>query len=670
VNITLLKSPRRPDHLRERPLFGVTDKAYGSKQILVFHIVALLAFGFLLWGYWDLQIVNEGYYQELARDNKVKNLPIPAVRGRIVDREGRLIVDSLMSFKAVLTPEYFKPEHLPAIVEGLGLDAEELKRKLARIDKLPRYQPIVIKQGLSPADLAFIDAHKQQELLPELDIVNAQGRAYPKGTFMAHVLGYVGEISERELDMNEFAGNGPGDVVGKIGLEKHYNDWMQGKDGFRRVLINNRGRELAVLDSQPAKPGNLLQLTIDLELQAVAELALEGKRGALVALDPRTGEVLAMASRPAFDLNKFANGISAADWKEIQDNVEKPMFHRAIQAALAPGSTIKPLLALAALEEGAIGPGFTTTCRGSYQVAERTFHCHARSGHGLVGFQYGMAQSCDIYFFEVGKMLGITKMNKWGTLAGLGRKTGIDLPNEEAGIMPSVDWKLKRYREGWRQGDTVNASIGQGFVAVTPLQLAHAIGGIAAGGVWMPPHVVKGSAGMPGRTSPAPVKAEVNLDHVSRVINAMHAVVSSGTAREAWLPNAEVCGKTGTAQLISNETIQRRGLKGLVQDNAWFVAFAPRTNAEIVVAGLFEAGEHGARASIMVRDVIKVYLDKKNRTEWQKRQAMAALSGPAAPSADAVVAVDSEGNAAANAGHAHEGEAGSAPKPAAPVENP
>lgn len=664
MNLPLLNSPRTPDHLRERPLFGVTDKQFGAVQIQAFHWLMIAGFAFLTWGYWDLQVAGEAYYKELARDNKVKSLPLPSVRGRIVDREGRLIVDSLMSFKAVLTREYFKPEHLPQIVEGLGLDAAELQAKLKRFEKLPRYQPFVIKQQLTPGDIAFIEAHKQQEMLPELDIVNTQDRAYPKNNFMAHVLGYVGEISESELNLPEFAASQPGAVVGKSGLERQYNDFMTGQDGFRRVMINNRGRELAVLDSKPATPGKPLQLTIDLELQAVAELALEGKRGALVALDPRTGEVLAMVSRPAFDLNKFTQGISSAEWKEIQENVEKPMYHRAIQAALAPGSTFKPLVALAALEEGVIGPGFTAHCRGSYQVAERTFHCHARSGHGTVGLQYGMAQSCDVFFYTVGSMLGITKLSKWGGMAGLGRRTGIDLPNEETGVMPSVDWKLKKLREGWRPGDTVNAAIGQGFVAVTPLQLAHAIGGIATGGVWMRPHVVKGANGMPGREAQPPVKANVNLDNVSRVINAMYAVVNGGgTGREAWLPNTEVCGKTGTAQLISNETIKRRGLKGIVKDNAWFVAFAPRANAEIVVASLFEAGEHGASASIMVRDVIKAYFDKRNRAEWQKRQLVpASASAGRTPSAsDAVVAVDTE----QKADHTHAGEvpAGAPPQP-------
>ena len=651
LNLPLLNSPRPPDHLRERPLFGVTDKQFGALQIQAFHWLTLAGFAFLGWGYWDLQVANEAYYKELARDNKVKSLPLTSVRGRIVDREGRLIVDSLMSFKAVLTREYYKPEHLSAIVQGLGLDADELAAKLQRYAKLPRYQPMVIKQELTPGDISFIEAHKQQEMLPELDIVNAQDRAYPKNNFMAHVLGYVGEISESELDLPEFAGNRPGDVVGKSGLERYYNDLMSGQDGFRRVMINNHGRELAVLDSKPATPGKPLQLTIDLELQAVAELALDGKRGALVALDPRTGEVLAMVSRPAFDLNKFAHGISSADWKEIQENVEKPMYHRAIQAALAPGSTFKPLVALAALEEGVIGPGFTANCRGSYQVAERTFHCHARAGHGTIGLERGMAQSCDVFFWTVGSMLGITKLHKWGTLAGLGRLTGVDLPNEEPGVMPSVDWKLKKMREGWRQGDTVNAAIGQGFVSVTPLQLAHAIGGIATGGVWMRPHVVKGANGLPGREAQAPVKAKVDLENVSRVINGMYAVVNrGGTGREAWLPNTEVCGKTGTAQLVSNETIQRRGLKGLVRDNAWFVAFAPRENAEVVVAALFEAGEHGNKASIMVRDVIKAYFDKRHRGE---RQAPALSS--------AVVAVDTEQKA--DHTHASDEPAAGAPSP-------
>ena len=321
-----------------------------------------------------------------------------------------------------------------------------------------------------------------------------------------------------------------------------------------------------------------------------------------------------MASRPAFDPNKFSTRISNAEWKAILEDPETPMFNRAMQSRLSPGSAIKPLVALAALEEGVIGPDYSVQCTGHFFYVDHDFKCHARSGHGRVGMNYALAQSCDIFFYNVGLLLGIDRFAKWGEMAGLGRKTGIDLPGESTGDMPSRPWKMQKMRQGWLHGDMINVSIGQGYLTTTPLQLAHAIGGIASGGVWNPPHIAKPD---PTENRPAgekPRVAKVNLENVQRVVSGMYAVVNrGGTASEAWLPGIEVCGKTGTSQLISNETMKRRNLTGIVKDNAWFAGFAPRTNPEIVVAALIEGGEHGDKASIIARDVIKAYFDKKAR---------------------------------------------------------
>jgi penicillin-binding protein 2 len=619
--VTIFPSPRKPDHLTERPLFADEQK-FASSQIAFFHYLMVGVFFFLASGYWNIQVMESEYYQDLAHNNTVRSLPLPAPRGRILDRDGRVIVDNLSSYSCLLSRERLKEEHLPLIAEGLNLDLTELQERLNRFRKQARYVPVIIKENLTPADVAFVDANRHQEMFPEIELIHSVRRVYPKEQFLAHVLGYVGEASEAELDRPEYAAFKPGDTIGKDGLERVYNDTLMGEDGQRVSLVNNRGKELQVMEAKDAEPGKALTLTIDLDLQAVAELTLQGKRGAVVALDPRTGEVLAMASRPAFDPNKFSTRISSADWKAILEDPETPMFNRALQSRLAPGSAIKPLVALAALEEGVIGADHSVNCPGHFFYVDHNFLCHARKGgHGRVGLKYALAQSCDVYFYNVGLQLGIDRLAKWGEMAGLGRRTGIDLPGESTGDLPSRGWKMQRLKQGWLHGDMINVSIGQGYLTTTPLQLAHAIGGIATGGVWNPPHLTKGE---PPREKPR--VAKVNIDNITQVINGMYAVVNQGgTASEAWLPGVEVCGKTGTSQLISNETLKRRNLAGIVKDNAWFVGFAPRSNPEIVVAALYEAGEHGDRASILARDVIKAYFDKK------ARQRMAAP--PSAPAA-------------------------------------
>ena len=611
--MTIFPSPRKPEHLTERPLFA-DDQKFASSQITFYHYLIVAVFFFLASGYWNIQVIESDYYQELARSNTVRSLPLPAARGRILDRDGRVIVDNLSSYSCLLSRERLKEENLPLIAEGLKLDVAELRERLSRFRRQARYVPVVIKENLTPADVAFVESNRHQEMFPEIELIHSVRRVYPKEQFLSHVLGYVGEASEAELERPEYAAFKPGDTIGKDGLERFYNDTLMGKDGQRISLVNNRGKELQVMTNDAAVAGKPATLTIDLDLQAVAELTLQGKRGAVVALDPRTGEVLAMASRPAYDPNKFSTRISNAEWKAILDDPETPMFNRALQSRLSPGSAIKPLVALAALEEGVIGPDYSVQCTGHFFYVDHDFKCHARSGHGRVGMNYALAQSCDIFFYNVGLLLGIDRFSKWGEMAGLGRKTGIDLPGESTGDMPSRPWKMQKMRQGWLHGDMINVSIGQGYLTTTPLQLAHAIGGIASGGVWNPPYIVKPDPTEKRLPREKPRVAKVNLENVQRVVSGMYSVVNrGGTASEAWLPGVEVCGKTGTSQLISNETMKRRNLTGIVKDNAWFAGFAPRTNPEIVVAALIEGGEHGDKASIIARDIIKAYFDKKAR---------------------------------------------------------
>ncbi len=597
----------RPHQLTERPLQSDDTKGLQGK-ISAFQYVALAVFLFLVTGFWDLQVLKRDLYSEAAERNRVKAQPILAPRGKILDRDGRVIVDNHSSFSLLLSRENLKEEHLPFIADGLGIELADLQARLKRYKSRPRYEPIIIKDELTPGDISFVEAHRGQEMFPEMELIRTERRLYPKDGFAAHLVGYVGEVSEAELDSVEYARFQQGDVIGKDGIEKQYNSTLMGVDGQRRVVVDNRGRERQVLEMKEAVPGQALQLTIDLDLQAVAELAMEGRRGAVVALDPRNGEILALVSRPAFDPNAFAGRIPTKLWNQILTDPEKPLLNRAVQAQFAPGSTFKPIEALGALETGDIDDSYEVSCPGGASWYGRYFKCHQKGGHGRVGLRRAIAQSCDVFFYSVGNKMGIDAIAKYAEMVGFGSKTGIDLPHEAAGLVPSSKWKMRAYRQKWFAGETISVAIGQGALTVTPIQLASAVGGIATGGIWQRPHVVRGH-GAEGRAR----KAELDLDNVAKVVDGMWAVVNDGgTARRALIPGFDVCGKTGTAQLASNEFLATSAGRAL-KDNAWFVGFAPRNNPELVVAALFEGGEHGNLAAPIVRDVLKAYLDKKRR---------------------------------------------------------
>jgi penicillin-binding protein 2 len=453
-------------------------------------------------------------------------------------------------------------------------------------------------------------------------LIQAQRRLYPQNNMLAHVIGYTGEISEQELDLPEFAKYEPGTVVGKFGIEKQYNDTLMGVDGQRQVIVDNRGQVRQTVGIKPAVPGHDLKLTIDLDLQTVAELAmdapmkeldLEHKNGAVVALDPRTGEVLAMVSRPAFDPNKFAVRIKTKDWREIADNPDHPMLNKAIQAEQAPGSTFKPFVALAGLETGTVDDKWTTHCSGGVKLYDKYQHCHAT--HGTQAMHGGIVNSCDVYFYTLGAKVGIDNLAFYGDMVGFGHKTGIDLPHEKEGLMPSEQWKIRTTRQKWYVGETPSVAIGQGAVTVTPLQLAKAIGGVAVDGKWYQPHLVTKTL------ADVPVSEwALNADHVKTVVDGMYGVVNEyGTGTRARLPNIEVCGKTGTAQLASYDYINSVGKGVALRENAWFEAFAPRQNPEIVVVAFFEHGRHGPAAAEIVRDVLSAYFDKKARMQTMKQ---------------------------------------------------
>ena len=601
------------------------DTHFALGRIAVFQYLTVGVLIFLMAGFWTLQVRDHEANSDLAERNSIKTVPLNAPRGKILDRDGRVIVDNQPSFELLLAQESLKKEHLDGIAQGLHMNPEELRTLVARYASRSRYAPIPVKPDLTPGELAFVESHRDPQTFPEMELIQAPRRLYPQDELAAHVIGYVGEVSEQELNSPDLARYSQGDIVGKFGLERQYNDVLMGVNGQRRVVVDSAGREREILENKDATPGRNLDTTLDLDLQAVAELALEGKKGAVIALDPRNGEVLAMASRPAFDPNVFATHLRVADWNELLNNPDKPLMNRAIQAQFAPGSTFKPIVALAGLETGAFEPSTTFYCPGSATFYGTTFHCDLRTGHGAMDLHRAIVKSCDVYFFNLGNRINIDTIAEYAQMAGLGKKTGIDLPGEQEGVMPSSKWKLRTQREKWYAGETISVAIGQGPVTVTPIQLASAIGGIANGGEWYRPHLLKEETG-----KEQPRRGVLKAENIATVVAGLYGVVNEGgTGSTAHLDGIQVCGKTGSAQRISNDLAKsNKELAAALKDNGWFVGFAPCDHPQIVVAALFEASEHGYLAAPIVRDVIKAYFDKQLRTGLPKPPETALLRRP------------------------------------------
>ena len=602
-------------------MFGREDKVSAVRLTAVQYLV-LFIFLLLAYGLWRLQVIQSGKYSLLAEQNRVRNVPILAPRGKILDREGRIIVDNYPSFSALLLRDSSRDlsADADAIARGLHLNADEVRQRIHRAAWMPQYQPIFLKEDITPDELAFIEAHKNE--LPELDTIMAHRRLYPRNGFMAHLVGYVGEVTEDMLNQPQFELYNPGDVVGVSGVEKEYNSVLMGKNGSRRAIVNSHGREMGRLDETPAEPGKQLKLTVDLDLQIAAEQALEGKNGAIVAMDPRTGEILAMVSRPTFDPNDFAVKISKDEWNKLVTDDNHPLLNKAIQAQLAPGSTFKIIMATAGLQEG-VAQDMHVNCTGGATFYGRYFKCWVVAEHrvhGVVDISKAIYQSCDVFFYTLAEKLGIDRIAKYATALGLGQKTGIDLPQEVTGVMPSEEWKIKNFKQKWYAGETISVGIGQGAVAATPIQMARAIGGIASGGLLVRPHVIN-PTDLPANVIPAsnvPIETHFTLDpsNWEIITDAMSNVVAPiGTAPSAHLQGIDFAGKTGSAQTISNALKARLGEAGKknFKDNGWFVGVEPRRNPEIVVCTLLEEGEHGYLAARTAAQVIKAYVEKERR---------------------------------------------------------
>ena len=584
-----------------------------QSRLAVVPYVIVGTIALLLFGFWKLQVIDSEHYLQLAERNRIRLIPIIAPRGKMLDREGRVLVDSYPSFSVLLLrddPQQIE-RSLPVIAEGLGVQVEDLQQQLEAAKTLPKFQPIVIKPLATKGDIDFIETHRAD--IPALEMLVVHRRRYLRDAFMAHASGYVGEVSAQQIEASN-ARYRPGDIVGKTGLEREYNDVLMGTDGMRRILVNSVGKEVGRLEQKEAIPGKPIQLTIDFDLQTVAERAMAGRKGAVVALDPRTGEVLAMASRPAPDSNLFAVRVPPEEWRRLNEDPDRPLLNRAIQAQLAPGSVFKIIMATAMLESKALPENFSVFCPGYAEFYGRTFHCWEKGGHGLVGLHQAVVHSCDVFFYNVGKRLGIDRIAYYAVKLGLGRKTGIDLPSEESGVMPSEEWKQRVFHQKWYPGETISVAVGQGAIVTTPLQLAHTIGGIALGGVFKQPHLLLNTKNVTEE------RFSLREDTTEKVTRAMFGVVNEGgTAAGVRLQGIELSGKTGSAQVISSQGLRRAGRQHQLRDNAWFVGYAPRRDPEIVVAVLVKEGEHGASAAAPVaRDVIKGYYDKKAKRNQQQ----------------------------------------------------
>jgi len=597
-------------------MFGREEKVSAIRLTAAQYII-LGVFLILAYGLWRLQVMRSDEYAMLAEKNRVRNVPILAPRGKILDREGRVIVDNYPSFSALLLRDSSRDLNADAdlIAQGLHLNSDEVRQRIRRFASMPQYQPIFLKEDITPDELAFIESHKNE--LPELETIMSHRRLYPRNGFMAHLVGYVGEVTEDMLNQQQFELYNPGDVVGVSGVEKQYNNILMGKNGSRRAIVDSRGREVGRLDETPAVPGKQLKLTVDLDLQIAAEQAIEGKNGAIVAMDPHTGEILAMVSRPTFDPNDFAVRISKDEWTKLVNDPDKPLLNKAIQAQLAPGSTFKIIMSAAGWQEG-VAQNLHVHCTGGANFYGRRFGCWVKTGHGEVSLEKAIYQSCDVFFYTLAEKLGIDRIAKYATAYGLGQKTGIDLPNEVTGVMPSEEWKIRNFKQKWFAGETISVGIGQGAVAITPVQLMRAIGAISMDGRMVVPHVINPSElpqGFVETTHLTEVKS-VALDPNgwNFITDAMSRVLlPEGTAPSAHVQGVDIAGKTGSAQIVSLALRAKHMNDTDFAQNGWFVGFAPRRNPDIIVCVLFEGGEHGKLAARIATQVLKAYVDKQRR---------------------------------------------------------
>ena len=597
--------PRRPS-TRTLPEF--------RRRIRLFALCVLVAFAFLTYRLWVLQVLQGNRYTVMSEHNRIRLERVPAVRGLVFDRKNRLLIHSRPSFDVQYVPDESagREDTLRRLAEMVEVDQERLEEAAQGGNGAKR---VTLVRDVDWPSVVAVETHQLE--LPGVHLSVRARRSYLTDEVTAHVLGYLGEVNADQLQRLRRQGYRRGDAIGQAGLEKRWERHLAGRSGGEKVEVDATGRKVRVIDRHKATPGHNVVLTLDMDLQRVAHEALKGKEGAIVVLEVNTGAVLALTSSPAFDPNRFARGLTSREWRHLADDQETPLHNRALQGQFPPGSTFKIVTALAALEEGVISPDRTLWCGGSYKVGNRTLRDWKKDGHGHIAMHQALVQSCDVYFYQISQRLGVDKIARYARRFGFGSPTGISLDGEGAGLVPDRAWKRGRLGTPWYPGETPLVAIGQGFLSVTPLQMASMTATVANGGTVYRPWFVKKVVSPDGevmeeygpvRTGTVGLKKE-RWDIVRRaLLDVVHG--RRGTARRARSDIVKIAGKTGTAQVaeMRGEAVKSEDLPYEVRDHAWFVAYAPAKEPEIAVAALVEHGGHGgAAAAPIAKQVIEAY---------------------------------------------------------------
>ncbi|HTN71284.1 MAG TPA: penicillin-binding protein 2 [Methylomirabilota bacterium] len=576
-----------------------------------------------------LQIIQGERYTFLSENNRIRIKRIPGTRGMVFDHQGQLLVDSRPSFDLLFVPEDSEePENtLRRLAHYLGRDEKELLAILEENKQRPAFDEVILGRDVDWSTVVAVESHQLD--LPGITLRTRPRRSYANGAMAAHVLGYMGEIGSKQLKLLKEQGYAVGDEIGQFGLERRWEEVLRGQSGGQQVEVDALGRRVRVLHEVPDVPGYTVNLTLDRELQETAFEALNGKEGTIVALDVQNGAILAMVSTPAFDPNVFARGIKAEEWRGLIQDRLRPLSNRAIQGQYPPGSTFKIIMAIAGLEEGVLQPEARIFDPGYYNFGNRAFRDWKKGGHGYVDLHRAIVESCDVYFYQLGPRIGIDRIAKWARAFGLGEKSGLGLDDERSGLVPDSEWKRKKYRQPWYPGETVSIGIGQGYLTVTPLQLANMMAAIANGGTLYRPRLVAKVESVDGATvreyGPEKIRTiAIKPETLERIRNALADVVKApgGTGGAARSSLVEIAGKTGTAQVVEMKGayVKTEQLTYFNRDHAWFVSYAPVENPRIAVVVLVEHGGHGGDAAApLAKKVIEKYVELQRRPADQRQ---------------------------------------------------
>src|SRR4030043_1607777 len=586
-----------------------------------FKVFIGIAFFLILISLWYLQVIRGSELRRLSENNRIRIREYPADRGMLLDRKGRVLAPNRPSFEVSLIPEDLKanPEVLGNVGMMLNMDQDEIKDKLKSLKRRPAFKPVKIKSDINWNELALLESNRVH--LPGVIVDVSPRRAYDYGDLASHLVGYLGEVDENELKQSKDPPYRMGALIGKYGVEYRWEDDLRGVDGGRQIEVDAIGREIRALGVVEPFPGNNLFLPIDLDLQKTAEEAYQDKNGALIAMDLKTGRILAMVSKPSFEPDIFARNILPEEWKSLVENPHHPLQNKGNQGQYPAGSVFKIITAIAGLEAGVITPDTPFTCTGAFSYGNRDFRCWKEGGHGTLSFHRALVESCDIYFYQVGLKVGVDLIAHYANEFGLGRVTGISLPHEKPGTVPSSSWKKQRFGVPWYTGETLSFSVGQGYLNATPLQLLMLISSVANGGRLYLPQVVERVENIYGSKLKEypPVelgKANVSEKTLQIVREALRGAVNDphGTGGTCALKDIQVAGKTGTAQVVRMPVNFKKGDMNRMplkfRDHAWFVAYAPFEDPKISIAVLVEHGGFGASAAGPIGEkVIEKYLN-------------------------------------------------------------